>query len=158
MYVFSRSSRQKDLKRMKNIFVVRGLSFFVVLAICTAFAANRNAALAANLLAHSRLPVSVADIPEAAALRTAPRIALVVGNDHYKQWPSLRQPTADAGAMARSLYARGFELVGGGPQLDVSSDRFHQLLADTAAAVRANPGAIVVTYFSGHGFAANGAS
>ena len=104
----------------------------------------------------SPLPVSVADMPRAAALRTAPRIALVIGNDHYASWPQLQLSGADARAMAQSLRTRGFELIGGGAQTDVSSGRFRELLGATEAAVRANPGAIVVVFFGGHGFADQG--
>jgi hypothetical protein len=110
----------------------------------------------AGAIVASSLPVSVADAPQAAALRTAPRIALVIGNERYSNWGSLRLPGADARAMAQSLGARGFTLIGGGAQLDVSSTKFHQLLDATERAVRANPGAIVAIYFAGHGFADQG--
>jgi hypothetical protein len=104
----------------------------------------------------SSLPVSVADAPQSAALRTAPRLALVIGNERYSNWRSLRLPGADARAMAQTLGARGFTLIGGGAQIDVSSAKFQQLLDATEAAIRANPGAIVAVYFAGHGFADQG--
>ena len=104
----------------------------------------------------SALPVSAADVPQAAALRTAPRIALVIGNDQYANWGRLRFPDNDARAMAERLRSSGFELVGGEAQIDVSSARLHELETRTEAAVKARPGAIVAVYFSGHGFADQG--
>jgi hypothetical protein len=101
------------------------------------------------------LPVSVADLPQAAALRTAPRLALVVGNSAYRASP-LRLPGKDAQAIAQVLAQRGFELIGGSAQLDVSSQRLRQLIDTTEQRVRANPGAIVVVYFAGHGFVDQG--
>lgn len=103
---------------------------------------------------NTTLPISVADIPQAAALRTAPRIALVIGNDQYgnPSWDRLRLAGADARAVAQALKARGFELIGGDAQLNVAAARFHQLLAVTEAAVHSKPGAIVAVFFAGHGF------
>lgn len=101
------------------------------------------------------LPISVADLPQAAALRTAPRLALVVGNSAYRAKP-LRLPGKDAEAIAQALAQRGFELIGGSAQLDVSSRRLRQLIDETEQRVQANPGAIVVVYFAGHGFVDQG--
>jgi hypothetical protein len=91
------------------------------------------------------------------ALRFAPRIALVIGNDRYTQpWDMLHQSANDAISMAATLKAGGFTLIGGEPQLNVGAVRFRQLVAETAASVQAHPGAIVTVYFSGHGFAFQG--
>lgn len=89
-------------------------------------------------------------------LRFAPRIALVIGNNNYTKWDRLRLSTNDATAMAQNLKAAGFLLVGGGPHLNVGASDFRQLMTKTVESVRAEPGAIVVVYFSGHGFAYQG--
>ena len=104
------------------------------------------------------LPISVADLPQAAALRTAPRLALVIGNSAYRggSWEPLRLPGKEAEAIAHALIQRGFELIGGSAQLDVSSRRLRQLIDETEQRVQANPGSIVVIYFAGHGFVDQG--
>jgi hypothetical protein len=112
-----------------------------LLSACTAIPGSRDSAAPPDAIITTSLPVSVADAPEAAALRTAPRIALVIGNDRYPNWRSLRLAGADARAIAQNLGARGFTLVGGGAQINISSTQFHQLLDATEAAIRANPGA-----------------
>jgi hypothetical protein len=126
-----------------------------LLCACTAASDSLDSGAPGTAIA-SALPVSAADVPQAAALRTAPRIALVIGNDHYANWEQLQFPDNDARAMAESFRSRGFELVGGEAQIDVSSARLHELATRTEGAIRARPGAIVAVYFSGHGFADQG--
>ena len=94
-------------------------------------------------------------IPEQ-TLRFAPRIALVIGNGSYRTWSPLDLSHNDATAMAKTLKASGFTLIENGPQLDVGAERFHQLIDETTASIRVHPGAIVLVYFSGHGFAPQG--
>jgi len=97
-------------------------------------------------------------VPEQ-SLRFAPRIALVIGNDTYtKSWATLHQSANDATAMAAALRKADFTLIGGGPQLNIDAAKFHQLVEETVASVRAHPGAIVTVYFSGHGFAYRGSN
>jgi Caspase domain len=109
-------------------------------------------------ITNAALPVSVADLPAAAALRTASRFALVIGNGGYTTgaWLGLDAPRRDAQAMARALSMRGFTIIGGGAQEDVSARRTQQLIGSTIQAARSHPGAIVVVYFAGHGFADRG--
>jgi hypothetical protein len=106
---------------------------------------GRTVALALSLF------VWVAASGEAAAER---RVALVLGNSDYRFAPRLPNPTNDAKAMAESLRAAGFELIGGAPQLDL--DR-----AATERAIR-NFGAKLVGadvglfFYAGHGMQARG--
>ena len=101
--------------------------------------------------------VGLVNSPELAALRTAPRLALVIGNNNYNSsWDRLRLSENDANAIANMLYQRGFTLIGGKAQLNVSSQKFHKLINETEATIRVNPGAVVVVYFAGHGFIDNG--
>ncbi|WP_434621043.1 caspase family protein [Azospirillum sp. B2RO_4] len=106
---------------------------------------GRTVALALSLF------VWVAGSGEAAADR---RVALVMGNSSYHHAPRLPNPVNDARAMAESLRAAGFELIGGAPQLDL--DR-----AGTEKAIRSFgeklAGADVGLFFyAGHGMQARG--
>ncbi len=91
------------------------------------------------------------------ALRTAPRVALVIGNGTYSGgWGDLALPARDARAMAQSLTESGFRLAGGGPLIDGSLAAMQARLRDAEAMVRAARGAVVVVHYSGHGFANDG--
>ena len=105
------------------------------------------------------LAATTADAQRFLPLRTAPRLALVVGNSHYDGgWGALEKTTADARAMAEVLRASGYALVGGGPLLDVDEARLNQSLAELEQQVRKLPGAVVVVYFAGHGIGQDGGS
>jgi hypothetical protein len=100
---------------------------------------------------------SVNESPQAAALRVAPRIALVIGNNAYRgEFPQLTTSRQDAQSIATVLRQSGFQIVGGDAQLDVTRERSAQLVAETEQAIRRNPGAVVLVYFSGHGYALHG--
>ncbi|PWC80015.1 peptidase C14 [Azospirillum sp. TSH64] len=106
---------------------------------------GRTVALALSLF------VWVAASGEAAAER---RVALVLGNSDYRFAPRLPNPTNDAKAMAESLRAAGFELIGGAPQLDL--DR-----AGTERAIRSFGAKLVgadvgLFFYAGHGMQARG--
>jgi len=90
------------------------------------------------------------------ALRFAPRIALVIGNGAYSKWDPLKLSSNDATAMAATLRDAGFQLVGNEAHINVGVAAFHQLVQEMVANVRSHSGAIVVVYFSGHGFAYQG--
>jgi hypothetical protein len=86
-------------------------------------------------------------------LQFSKRIALVIGNEHYAAWPALHMGHNDATVIAATLKAASFELIGprGGPQFDVTAAAMGKLEAQLIDAIHANPGAIVVIYYSGHG-------
>ena len=52
------------------------------------------------------------------------RVALVIGNSHYKNVTPLDNPVNDAMLMAETLRALGFVIVGGSAQLDLDKAQF----------------------------------
>ncbi|QCG91006.1 DUF4189 domain-containing protein [Azospirillum sp. TSH100] len=95
--------------------------------------------------------VWVAGAGEAAAER---RVALVMGNSAYQYAPRLPNPTNDAKAMADSLRAAGFELIGGAPQLDLDRAGTERVIRSFGAKLA---GADVGLFFyAGHGMQARG--
>ena len=60
------------------------------------------------------------------------RIALVIGNSSYSHVPKLDNPANDAKLMARTLKSVGFELVGGGPQLNLDKEHFDESSRNSA--------------------------
>lgn len=91
------------------------------------------------------------------------RIALVVANTYSETfmagghgWPALASTAADARRMKSALVSQGFELVGGDVHLDASGQQIAALVRETQHLARTRPGAIVLVYFSGHGFAVDG--
>ncbi|WP_202899187.1 caspase family protein [Methylocapsa aurea] len=77
-----------------------------------------------------------------------PRLALVIGNADYRESP-LATPANDAGLVAETLRAAGFQ-VSGAANLDQDALRraFREFLAKTA---QAGPDAIVFVYLAGRG-------
>jgi Caspase domain/LCCL domain len=83
------------------------------------------------------------------------RVALVIGNSAYRNLGALANPRHDAVAMARQLQESGFELVGGGPQLDLDKagmERAIQSFGRMLTIGRVMRGGVVgMFYFAGHG-------
>lgn len=106
---------------------------------------GRTIALALSLF------VWVAGSGEAAADK---RVALVMGNSSYHHAPRLPNPVNDAAAMAESLRVAGFELIGGGPQLDLDRAGTERVIRSFGAKLA---GADVGLFFyAGHGMQARG--
>ncbi|WP_244433639.1 caspase family protein [Azospirillum sp. B506] len=106
---------------------------------------GRTVALALSLF------VWMAGPGEAAAEK---RVALVLGNSTYQYAPRLPNPTNDAKAMADSLRAAGFELIGGAPQLDLDRAATERVIRSFGAKLA---GADVGLFFyAGHGMQARG--
>jgi len=85
-----------------------------------------------------------------AAAQTAPekRLAFVVGNAAYKAGP-LPTPANDAGLIAQTLQAAGFDVVGA---RDLDENGLHDAMRDFLAKVgAAGPDAVVFAYFAGYG-------
>ena len=95
--------------------------------------------------------VWVAGTGEAAADR---RVALVMGNSTYQYAPRLPNPTNDAKAMADSLRAAGFELIGGAPQLDL--DRAGTEKAIRSFGAKLAGADVGLFFYAGHGMQARG--
>jgi tetratricopeptide (TPR) repeat protein len=84
------------------------------------------------------------------------RVALVVGNSRYRKVSYLNNPRNDARLIAKSLKSVGFELVDGGPQLDLDKAAFDRTVQDFGDKL---PGAaIALFYYAGHGIQVNGSN
>ena len=96
---------------------------------------------------------AVASAPPAATAPLERRLALVIGNSSYKSGP-LATPANDAGLIAQSLQAAGFDVVGA-RDLDESSLReaFRDFLAKTS---EAGPDTLAAVYFAGYGLQLDG--
>ncbi len=94
-----------------------------------------------------------------ACLATAPavaedRLALVIGNAGYRNIPALANPVNDAQLMARALRAKGFRVT-----MAVETDRaaMRNAVERFGEAIRsAEPGALALFYFAGHGVRSDG--
>ncbi len=89
-------------------------------------------------------------LPVSPALAEA-RVALVIGNASY---PSnrLKNPRNDAGLMARSLAATGFEVM---TVMDGTADELRSAISDFGSKLQ-TPGAVALFYYAGHGVQVDG--
>jgi uncharacterized caspase-like protein len=82
------------------------------------------------------------------------RVALVVGNSHYKNVTPLDNPVNDAKLMAATLRALGFVVVGGNAQLDLDKAQFDGVVQAFSDQIQ---GADVgLFYYAGHGLQVRG--
>ena len=82
------------------------------------------------------------------------RVALVVGNSHYKNVTPLDNPVNDAKLMAETLRALGFVVVGGNAQLDLDKAQFDGAVQAFSEQIQ---GADVgLFYYAGHGLQVRG--
>ena len=84
------------------------------------------------------------------------RVALVIGNAHYENVPRLANPTNDAKLVATTLRDLGFELIGGGPQLDLDRVALERAIRDFSHHL--SSGSVGFFYYSGHGVQLRGAN
>jgi len=87
-----------------------------------------------------------------AVLSAAERVALVIGNDNYRELPANMQLTSarhDATDVASALKALGYTLITGSAITDASRDSITSATEEFAAAARGAEAAVF--YFSGHG-------
>jgi uncharacterized caspase-like protein len=89
----------------------------------------------------------IAAAPPAGAAPMEKRMALVVGNAAYQTGP-LATPANDAGLIAQTLQAAGFDVVGA-RDLDEDSLR-HSFRDFVDSASKAGPDAVVAIYFAGY--------
>ncbi len=82
------------------------------------------------------------------------RVALVVGNSAYRYVPSLTNPANDAKLMADTLAALGFNLVGGGVQLDLDKAGFDRAVQSFGQ--RLQGADVGLFYYAGHGVQVRG--
>jgi len=103
-----------------------------------------------TLFLSALLLLTIATLPAAAENR----VALVVGNAHYKFIPSLANPAGDARLMAKTLRDLGFTLIGDAAQLDLDKAALDEAIRTFGAKLR---GADVgLFYYAGHGLQLRG--
>jgi len=94
------------------------------------------------------LVLAAAPVQTLRAEDEGPRLALVIGNSHYKIAP-LATPVNDAGLVAQTLQAAGFDVTGAA---DLDRESLRKTLRDFVAKVQqAPPNAVVFVYLAGRG-------
>ena len=88
------------------------------------------------------------------AAGTERRVALILGNSAYQHAPRLPNPVNDAKAMADSLRAAGFELIGGAPQIDLDRAGTERVIRSFGA--RLAGADVGLFFYAGHGMQARG--
>lgn len=83
------------------------------------------------------------------------RIALVVGNGAYTSVAALDNPANDAALMRDALEAVGFEVM---TLIDADRRTFERAISDFGKALRADPEAVGLFYYAGHGVQSFGAN
>jgi hypothetical protein len=82
------------------------------------------------------------------------RVALVIGNSAYRTVPALPNPAADARLISDTLSSLGFEIVGGGAQLDLDKTGFDDTLRKFGQAMIGAD--VALFYYAGHGVETHG--
>jgi hypothetical protein len=82
------------------------------------------------------------------------RVALVIGNSRYEHVQELTNPANDARLIGEVLRQLGFDMVGGGPQLDLNRERMARAIREFSAKI--GPGTVSVFYYAGHGIQIRG--
>jgi hypothetical protein len=107
-------------------------------------------------LLHLALAIFAIALACAAPAQAEKRIALVIGNSSYRHISPLENPVNDARLMAETLTGLGFELVGGGTQIDLDKAGFDAAVQRFGNEVQAAD--VALFYYSGHGVHVNGAN
>jgi uncharacterized caspase-like protein len=89
-----------------------------------------------------------------AAPSAGKRVALVIGNGAYRKVDPLTNPENDARLIARTLQETGFELIGGGAQLELDKAGFDRAVHDFGTALQGAE--VALFYYSGHGMQVQG--
>ncbi|MGH6824785.1 tetratricopeptide repeat protein [Methyloceanibacter sp.] len=93
-------------------------------------------------------------LPRPSAFPSGKRVALVIGNSDYRSVARLANPANDARLMANALKSLGFELIGGGAQLDLDKAGFDAAVQSFGNQLQ---GADVgLFYYAGHGLGLRG--
>jgi len=83
-----------------------------------------------------------------------PRVALVIGNGKYRFVPQLANPLNDARLIAKNLREAGFNLVGGGAQLDLDKPGLEGALENFSRQLQG--ASVALFYYAGHGLQVGG--
>ena len=86
---------------------------------------------------------------QAPAFTPERRVALIIGNERYRNINTLSNPAHDAEVIAASARAAGFELVGGKPLLNADKKSIEAAIRSFGQQLRG--GAVALFYYSGHG-------
>ena len=108
-------------------------------------------ALAAWIIA---LLAVVPTATEDLAAQNIHKAALVIGNGGYTYVQQLPNPTHDAALIATTLKGLGFDLIGDGPQTNLTLVNFRAALQQFSTS--AETADVGVVYYAGHGLQANG--
>ncbi|MFD1627330.1 caspase family protein [Azospirillum griseum] len=84
------------------------------------------------------------------------RVALILGNSAYQHAPPLTNPVNDARVIAESLTKAGFELIGGGAQLDLDKAGTEQAIRKFGT--RLAGADVGLFYYAGHGVQVRGSN
>ena len=98
------------------------------------------------------LSLAMASFPAAADNR----VALVVGNAHYRFIPSLANPEGDARLMAKTLKDLGFTLIGDGAQINLDKAALDEAIRSFGT--RLAGADVGLFYYAGHGLQLRGAN
>ncbi len=92
-----------------------------------------------------------APLPKAlpSAFPSGKRVALVIGNSNYSSVARLANPANDAKLMANALKNLGFELIGGGAQLDLDKAGFDAAVQSFGNHLQGSD--VGLFYYAGHG-------
>jgi carboxyl-terminal processing protease len=104
------------------------------------------------LLAVAAIAVALSVLPALADKR----IALVIGNSAYVSVPRLENPRSDALLMASTLQELGFNLVGGGAQLDLDKFGIDRVIQQFGNEMQNAD--VAMFYYAGHGVQVRGAN
>lgn len=89
----------------------------------------------------------------ASTAAAAKRVALVVGNNAYREVPPLDKALGDARAVAATLQGLGFDVI-----ILLDADRSQMSRALVALETRVSPGDTALFFFAGHGVSLDGAN
>src|SRR4051794_13321574 len=123
------------MSRLKSLLMYAGLLGSLVSFACTGPAFSQTAPGAGT----------------SASLLSGPeqRVALVIGNAHYKHAPELANPDNDAEAMAKFLNKAGFEVTSA---IDLTQNDMIRVVQDFSSKVAARgPNSVAMIYYAGHG-------
>jgi tetratricopeptide (TPR) repeat protein len=87
--------------------------------------------------------------PQPSAFPSGKRVALVIGNSNYRSVARLANPANDAKLMANALKNLGFELIGGGAQLELDKAGFDAAVQSFGNHLQGSD--VGLFYYAGHG-------